>query len=65
MWIDTGVKQKQPFSAAHGCTRQFTRYLLDSERTGRQQGPDLSIGKGDRSHTPDLVFGVVWGLGKI
>ena len=49
-------------SAAHGCTRQFTRYLLDSERTGRQQGPDLSIGKGDPSHTPDFVFGVVRGL---
>ena len=40
----------------------YILFILDSERTGRQQGPDLSNGKDDPSHTPDFVFGVVWGL---
>ena len=39
--LTLGTNISSHVSSAHGFTRQLTRYLLDSERIRRQQGPDL------------------------
>ena len=36
-----GKNTSSHLSSAHGYTRQLTRYLLDTERIRRQQGPDI------------------------